>query len=81
MKVGIMTPWPTPNYRWEQIAMDFILGLPLTKRQHNSCLVVVYRLSKQVHYIPTKDKVSAQECAQLLFKDDILGVMTLKTFI
>ena len=48
--------------------MDFITHLPSTKEGHDAILVVVDRLTKMVHLIPTHTKVSAHEVAHL-FKD------------
>ena len=45
--------------------MDFITQLPCTLNEHDSIFVVVDRLSKLVHFIPTHTEVDATEVAQL----------------
>lgn len=53
-RAGLLQPLPIPEWKWEVISMDFIIGLPKTKRHHDSIKVVVDKLSKGSHFIPIK---------------------------
>jgi hypothetical protein len=49
--VGPLQPLPIPSWKWEDICMDFIVGLPNTSRHHDSIWVIVGRLTKTAHFL------------------------------
>jgi hypothetical protein len=48
---GPLQPLPIPSWKWEDICMDFIVGLPNTSRHHDSIWVIVDRLTKTAHFL------------------------------
>ena len=49
--------------------MDFVVGLPLTGRKHDSVWVVVDRLTKSAHFLPVRTDYSFDKLAELYIKD------------
>jgi len=51
---GLLQPIPIPTRNWQQVTMDFVTGIPTTSNySYDMIMVVVDRLSKYAHFIPT----------------------------
>ena len=49
--------------------MDFIVGLPMTSRRHDSIFVVVDTLTKSAYFIPIKTTYKASEIARVFINE------------
>ena len=62
---GALQPLSVPSWKWDDISMDFIVGLPNTSRHHDSIWVIVDRLTKVAHFLPVHTTDKAQKYAEL----------------
>jgi ribonuclease HI len=58
---GTIQPLPIPSWKWDDICMDFIVGLPNTSRHHDSIWVIVDRLTKTAHFLPVHTTHKAEK--------------------
>ena len=66
---SLLHPLPVPEWKWEDFSMDFITGLQMTWRQHDSIMVVVKKLTKAVHFIPVKPTHKIDDIAKIFTKE------------
>jgi hypothetical protein len=62
---GLQQPLKIPKRKWEEIRMDFIVGLPRTQAGYDSIWVIVDHLTKVAHFIPGKITYSGAKLAEL----------------
>jgi hypothetical protein len=62
---GLLQPLSVLEWKWDDISMDFIVGLPLTSHKFDSIWVIVDRLSKSTHFIPIHTNYSVQKYAKI----------------
>ena len=60
---------PIPKWKWEIIAMDFVVCLPMTFDKYNSIWVIVYMLTKSAHFIPDNMTYNREKLAKLYISE------------
>ncbi len=60
---GKLQPLPVPEWKWEQITMNFVTGFPRSQQGHDAVWVIVDQLTKSAHFLPihttwTRDRLA-----------------------
>ncbi|WVZ52440.1 hypothetical protein U9M48_003495 [Paspalum notatum var. saurae] len=58
-----------PLWPWDDITMDFVVGLPRTPKGKDAIWVIVDRLSKVAHFIPYRSTNSASDLAPIYVRE------------
>ncbi|XP_062103172.1 uncharacterized protein LOC133814194 [Humulus lupulus] len=59
-----LQPLEIPEWKWEQIVMDFVIGLPRTSKGYDSIWVIIDRLTKSAHFLPVKVTYTGDQLAE-----------------
>nr|AAO73243.1 putative gag-pol polyprotein [Oryza sativa Japonica Group]ABF97009.1 retrotransposon protein, putative, Ty3-gypsy subclass [Oryza sativa Japonica Group] len=51
---GLLQTLPLPEWKWDEIGMDFITGFPKVRSGYDAIWVIIDRLTKVDHFIPIK---------------------------
>ncbi|WVZ75482.1 LOW QUALITY PROTEIN: hypothetical protein U9M48_023528 [Paspalum notatum var. saurae] len=62
---GMLQPLNIPAWKWEDIHMDFVVGLPRTQKGYDSIWVIIDRFTKSAHFLPVKTVYRANTYAKL----------------
>ena len=66
---GLLKPLPIPEWKWENVTMDFMTGLPRSARGSNAIWVIVDRLTKSAHFLPIKTTFTVVQYAKLYLRE------------
>jgi hypothetical protein len=61
----LLEPLNIPAWKWEDISMNFIVGLPLSTRKFDSIWVIVDWFTKSAHFIPVHTNYMVEKYAEL----------------
>lgn len=66
---GALQPLEIPEWKWESISMDSVMGLPRTLAGHDSIWVIVDSLTKFAHFLPIRANYPLEKLAQVYIQE------------
>ncbi|GJV09346.1 putative reverse transcriptase domain-containing protein [Tanacetum coccineum] len=69
---GLLEQPKIPEWKWDNITMDFITKLPRSKKGHDTILVIVDRLTKWAHFLAIREDYSTERLAKI-YIDEIVA--------
>ncbi|MDV3153288.1 MAG: hypothetical protein Q8755_02815 [Candidatus Phytoplasma australasiaticum] len=66
---GLLEQPEIPEWKWENIAMDFITKLPCSPSGCDSIWVIIDRLTKSAHFLPIRETYPVEKLAQIYMKE------------
>ncbi|KAD5803342.1 hypothetical protein E3N88_14702 [Mikania micrantha] len=69
---GLLEQPEIPQWKWEQIAKDFITKLPRTSSGYDSIWVNIDRLTKSAHFLPIRETYKMEKLARLYIDETVV---------
>ena len=66
---GLLQSLLIPQWKWEKITIDFVVGMPRCQSGYDAIWVIVDRLKKSAHFLPMKNSDSIEKLAELYVKE------------
>nr|GEV86283.1 putative reverse transcriptase domain-containing protein [Tanacetum cinerariifolium] len=63
--LGLLQQLEIPEWKWENITIDFITKLPRTRSGHDSIWVIIDRLAKSAHFLAVREDFKTKNLARL----------------
>ncbi|GKB34329.1 putative reverse transcriptase domain-containing protein [Tanacetum coccineum] len=68
---GLLQQPEIPEWKWEGIAMDFVMKLPGTNSGHDTIWVIMDRMIKSTHFLPIREDYKIDRLARLYLNEII----------
>ncbi|GJW33274.1 putative reverse transcriptase domain-containing protein [Tanacetum coccineum] len=66
---GLLVQPEIPQWKWENITMDFVTKLPKTATGQDTIWVIVDRLTKSAHFLPMREDVTLEKLTRQYLKE------------
>ncbi|GJU64475.1 putative reverse transcriptase domain-containing protein [Tanacetum coccineum] len=70
---GLLVQPKIPEWKWDNITMDFVTKLPKTSQGYDTIWVIVDRLTKSAIFTPIRETDPLDKLARLYLKENALG--------
>ncbi|GJS57973.1 putative reverse transcriptase domain-containing protein [Tanacetum coccineum] len=66
---GLLVQYEIPQWKWDNITMDFITKIPRTSSGYDTIWVIIDRLTKSAHFLPMRENVPMEKLTRLYMKE------------
>ncbi|KAL8111406.1 hypothetical protein AgCh_019214 [Apium graveolens] len=66
---GLLQPLSVPEWKWEHITTDFVLGLPRTQKGNDVIWIIVDRLTKSAHFLAISEASPLEKLTKLYIRE------------
>ncbi|GKE84368.1 putative reverse transcriptase domain-containing protein [Tanacetum coccineum] len=70
---GLLVQYKIPQWKWDNITMDFVTKLPKSSQGYDTIWVIVDRITKFAIFIPMRDTDLMDKLARMYLKENALG--------
>ncbi|GKC31360.1 putative reverse transcriptase domain-containing protein [Tanacetum coccineum] len=70
---GLLVQPEIPQWKWDNITMDFIKKLPKSSQGYDTIWVIVDRLTKSIIFVPIRETDPMEKLARMYLKEKALG--------
>ncbi|GJS29811.1 putative reverse transcriptase domain-containing protein [Tanacetum coccineum] len=70
---GLLVQPKIPEWKWDNITMDFVMKLPKTSQGYDTIWVIVDRLTKSAIFTPMRETDPLDKLARMYLKENALG--------
>ncbi|GKB42496.1 putative reverse transcriptase domain-containing protein [Tanacetum coccineum] len=70
---GLLVQPEIPQWKWDNITMDFITKLPKSSQDYDTIWVIVDRLTKSAIFVPMRETDPMEKLARMYLKEKALG--------
>ncbi|GJX31597.1 putative reverse transcriptase domain-containing protein [Tanacetum coccineum] len=70
---GLLVQPEIPQWKWDNITMDFVTKLPRKQSGNDTIWVIVDRLTKSAHFLPMRENDPMDKLARLYLKEKAMG--------
>jgi hypothetical protein len=78
---GLLQPLSISEWKWDDISMNFIVGLPMTTHKFDLIWMIIHQLSKFTHFIPVNTNYKVQKYVEIYITRVLCLHGVLKTII
>ncbi|GJU90648.1 putative reverse transcriptase domain-containing protein [Tanacetum coccineum] len=68
---GLLVQPEIPQWKWDNITLDFVTKLHKTSNGYDTIWVIIDRLTKSAHFLPMRENDSIGKLAKLAFQKDL----------